>query len=92
MSETGASNNWPQLSAGPMIAGGILAGAGVMLVLAGIAVGSSHVFGATRRWVQEMDVPPSELVKRHWTRARTAAAAGSTAWRNGRVAGEPAIH
>lgn len=90
MTETGVNGNWPQLRSGPLITGGALVGAGAMLVLAGIAVGSSHIFAATRRWVREMEVPPSELARQHWARARTAAAAGSAAWRNGRAAREPA--
>ena len=49
----------PQLRSGPLIAGGVLAGAGAMLVLAGLAVGSAHLFAATRAWVREMEVPPS---------------------------------
>jgi hypothetical protein len=51
--------------------------------LAGLVVGGSHLLAATRRWVQEMDVPPSEVAKLKWAQARTAAAAGTAAWRNG---------
>jgi hypothetical protein len=92
MTETGENGNWPQLRSGPLITGGVLAGAGAMLLLAGIAVGSSHVFAATRRWVGEWEVPPGELARQNWARARTAAAAGSAAWQNGRAAGQPAAH
>lgn len=90
MTETGVNGNWPQLSSGPLITGGALVGVGAMLVFAGIAVGTSHIFAATRRWVREMEVPPGELARQHWARARTAAAAGGAAWRNGRAAREPA--
>ena len=38
---------------------------------------------ATRRWIGEMEVPPSELAKIKWTQARSAAAAGAAAWKNG---------
>ena len=77
------SNNLPDFRTGPLITGGALAGAGVLLVLAGLAVGGLHLFAATRRWIQEMDVPPSEVAKLKWAQARTAAAAGTSAWRNG---------
>lgn len=77
----------PQLRSGPLIAGGVLAGAGAMLVLAGLAVGSAHLFAATRAWVREMEVPPSERVRQQWARAKAAAVAGSSAWQNGPAVG-----
>jgi hypothetical protein len=73
----------PQLKSGPLITGAALFGAGALLALAGLAVGGSHLLSATRRWVREMEVPPSELAKLKWTRARAAAAAGASAWQNG---------
>ena len=60
----------PQLRSGPLIVGGILAGAGVMLVLAGVTVGGAHLLAATRQWVGEMEVPPSELARQQWARGR----------------------
>jgi hypothetical protein len=83
MTDIQKSSTLPQLSSGPLIIGGVLVGAGAMLMMAGIAVGSSHVFSATRRWVREMEVPPSELARQKWLQAKAAAAAGTTAWRNG---------
>lgn len=80
----------PQLRSGPLIAGGVLAGAGAMLVLAGLAVGSAHLFAATRAWVREMEVPPSERVRQQWARAKAAAVAGSSAWQNGSAVGAAA--
>jgi hypothetical protein len=79
--------NMPDFRTGPLITGAALVGAGAMLALAGLAVGGAHLFAATRRWVQEMEVPPSELAKQKWAQARTAAAAGTAAWRNGVPAG-----
>jgi hypothetical protein len=38
---------------------------------------------ATRQWINEMEVPPSELARLKWTKARAAMAAGATAWQNG---------
>jgi hypothetical protein len=84
---TQESSNLPDFKAGPLITGAALVGAGAMIALAGLAVGGSHLFAATRRWVQAMDVPPSEVAKAKWAQARTAAAAGTAAWRNGVSAG-----
>ncbi len=80
---TQVSGNFPEFRTGPLITGAALVGAGAMVALAGLAVGGSHLISATRRWVQAMEVPPSEVAKAKWTQARTAAAAGTAAWRNG---------
>lgn len=66
-----------------MITGGALVAAGGLIALAGLVVGGSHLLSATRRWIREMEVPPSELAKIHWSKARSAAAAGTAAWQNG---------
>jgi hypothetical protein len=66
-----------------LITGGALIGAGALIALAGMAVGGSHVVSATRRWIKEMEVPPSELARIKWGQARSAAAAGAAAWQNG---------
>jgi hypothetical protein len=66
-----------------LITGGALIGAGALIALAGMAVGGSHVVSATRRWIREMEVPPSELARIKWGQARSAATAGAAAWQNG---------
>lgn len=70
----------PQVRSGPMITAAALGGAGVMLTLAALAVGTSHLLTATRRWMRELEVPPSDLAKLKWAQAKAAAAAGSDAW------------
>jgi hypothetical protein len=40
------------------------------------------VLSAARRWIREMEVPPSELARIKWGQAKTAAAATAT-WQNG---------
>jgi hypothetical protein len=77
------SNNLPDFRSDPLITGAALVGAGAMVALVGLAVGGSHLFSATRRWIQEMDVPPSEVARLKWTQAAAAAAAGAAAWRKG---------
>jgi hypothetical protein len=76
----------PQLRSGPLITGAALVGAGGLLALAGLAVSGSHVLTATRRWVREMEVPPSEVARLKWAQGKAAAAAGAGAWRNGPLA------
>jgi hypothetical protein len=78
-----ARSNMPEIQTGPLIIGGVLVGVGAMLVMAGIAVGSAHVLAATRRWINEMETPPSEIARQKWAQAKAAAAAGSAAWQNG---------
>ncbi|MFY9930684.1 MAG: hypothetical protein WAK82_22050 [Streptosporangiaceae bacterium] len=80
----------PTFRAGFLITGGSLVAAGALIALVGLAVGGSHVVSATRRWIQEMDTPPSELAKIKWTQARSAATAGAAAWQNGVSAHDPA--
>ena len=67
--------------------GGPVAGsnskAGTFFIFTGLAVGGSHLAVVTRRWVREMEVPPSELAKLKYAQARAAVAAGTVAWQNG---------
>ena len=80
--ENGSSG--PQFRAGPLITSAALVGAGTLIALAGLAVGGSHLMSATRRWVREMEVPPTELAKLKLAQAKAAAAGAATAWQNGR--------
>jgi hypothetical protein len=82
---TNTENNssWPEVRTGPIITGAALFGAGALIALAGLAVGGTHLFAATRRWIQQMEVPPSEQARIKWAQAKTAAAAGTAAWQNG---------
>ena len=77
------SGNLPEFNTSPLITGAALVGAGTMIALVGLAVGGSHLLAATRRWIQAMEVPPSEVARIKWMQARTAAVAGTAAWRNG---------
>jgi hypothetical protein len=77
------SSSWPEVRTGPIITGAALFGAGALIALAGLAVGGTHLFAATRRWIQQMEVPPSEQARIKWAQAKTAAAAGTAAWQNG---------
>ena len=80
---TEQSSSWPELRTGPLVTAAVLVGAGALVALAGMAVGGSHLVSATRRWIREMEVPPSEQARIKWAQAKTAAAAGAAAWQNG---------
>ena len=80
---TQQSSSRPELSTGLLITSAALIGAGALIALAGLAVGGSHLFSATRRWVREMEVPPREQARIKWAQAKSAAAAGAAAWQNG---------
>jgi hypothetical protein len=79
--ENGSSG--PQFRAGPLITSAALVGAGTLIALAGLALGSTHLLTTIRQWVREMEVPPSELARQKWVQARAAVAAGAAAWQNG---------
>jgi hypothetical protein len=89
-SSTQQNSSWPAVRTGPIITGAALFGAGALIALAGLAVGGTHLFSATRQWIREMEVPPTEQARIKWAQAKTAAAAGTAAWQNGTSAREGA--
>ena len=72
-----------RLNSRPLIVGGVLMGLSGVLGLAGIVVSGSCMAAAVRDWANRQEVPPTELARHHWHRAKAATAAGTTAWRNG---------
>jgi hypothetical protein len=75
-----ATGDWPQVRSGPLMTGGILIGIGAVIALAGAAVAGAHVAAATRDWVKELETPPDQLARLRWEQAKSAAAAGASAW------------
>ena len=73
----------PQFDTGPLITSAVLVGAGTFIALAGLALGGAHLLSATQRWVNEMEVPPSQQAKLKLAQARAAVSAGAAAWQNG---------
>jgi hypothetical protein len=70
-----------------VLIGATLIGAGALLARADMAIRRSQLMvSATRKRISEMEVPPGEIAKRQWTKARTAAAAGAHAWKDGQPA------
>ena len=60
-----------------LVRGGVLLGVGGLAWLAGATMTVAAVASATRRWVNEFDVPPSEMARRRWVQAKSSAAAGA---------------
>lgn len=86
-----ADDNGPQFSTAQLMTSAVMVGAGTFIILTGLAVGGSHLLRATRKWVNEMDVPPSELAKLRYAQARSAVSAGTAAWRNGSQANSVSV-
>jgi hypothetical protein len=76
-----------QFNTRQILTGAILIGVGGVVALAGVAMAGTALVSAYRDRVNQMDVPPSELARQHWNRARHAALVGVGEWRNG---GQPA--
>jgi hypothetical protein len=72
-----------ELNTGPLLAGAVLIGIGSLLGLAGLAIAGATLGAAARRYVNGMEVPPSELARQNLAKARAAASAGVSAWRDG---------
>jgi hypothetical protein len=71
-----------QFNKGILAGGAVLIAAGGVLVATGVLLGTYAVATATRQWMKQFEVPPSELARRKLHQARLASAAAATAWRN----------
>jgi hypothetical protein len=69
-----------QLNRQQIIAGSVLIGVGGVIAAAGIAVAGTALAAAFRQRVQQMDVPPSELARQHWSAVKHATSAGVDVW------------
>jgi hypothetical protein len=54
-------------------------GIGSVVSMAGLVIAGNALAAAARQYLQQMEVPPSELARRSWHQARHAAKAGATA-------------
>lgn len=88
MSSTESSSGTFQLKSGSLILGAALIGAGWVLGLIGLTICSSTVIAATRRYIKQMETPPSELARLKWEQAKAATAAGTSAWQDGVTTGQ----
>jgi hypothetical protein len=69
-----------QVNMAQIRAGAILVGLGGTLALAGAVVAGQALMAAFRQRVQQMDVPPTELAKQHWSAVKHATSAGAGIW------------
>ena len=64
-----------------LVAAAVLEATAGVLGLAGLALCTIAVTTLTRERVARMEVPPAELARRNWAKARAATSAGMGAWR-----------
>lgn len=64
-----------------LITGAVFTVVGGIIGIGGAALTAVGAVRAVRRRIERMDVPPAELARREWQRARTAV----TAWRDGQT-------
>jgi hypothetical protein len=72
-----------QVNRSLLVGGGVLVGIGGLLGFTGMALVGSVLLSATRQWMNQLQEPPSDMARRKWRQARTAAHAGAESWRNG---------
>jgi hypothetical protein len=80
---TDASEGTPQLNRSLLVGGVVLLGVGGLLGFTGVVLVSSALIAVTKRWVDGLEQPPSEIARRRWEQTKAAATAGAHAWRNG---------
>jgi hypothetical protein len=83
MSNSSSPDTAFRMNTRPLLVGGALMGLAGLIGLAGVAVASTAFAAATRDWASRQEVPPSEMARQHWNRAKAGVTAGATAWRNG---------
>ena len=71
-----------QLNRNLIVGGGVLVALGGLLGFTGMALVTSALLSAARRWVDRMEQPPSDIARRKWQQTKAAAAAGAAAWRD----------
>jgi len=71
-----------QLNSKLLMSGAVLAGLGSVLGLAGVAVCAAALTDVARQWVNQQEVPPTELARQQLAKAKAATAAGASTWRH----------
>jgi len=66
-----------------LVAAAVLETTAGVLGIAGLALCTVAVAALARRRVTNMEVPPAELARRNWAKAKAATSAGVGAWRRG---------
>jgi hypothetical protein len=65
-----------------LVSAAVLEATAGALGLAGLVLCTVAVTAVTRQRVAKMEVPPSELARQQWAKARAATSAGMGAWRS----------
>ena len=71
-----------QLNTTSMMTGAALIGAGAVIALVGMIVSGTALAVAGRKWLRDLEVPPSEVVRQKWGQTKAATAAGTAAWQH----------
>ena len=69
-----------QMNTTQVMVGAVLLGAGCIIGIAGMITGGHALFSSTSRWLRELEVPPTEVVKHKWDQTKAATTAGAQAW------------
>ena len=80
MNPSAAPQSKFQVNMGQIRAGGVLMGVGGTFALVGAVVAGTALMSAFRQRVQQMDVPPSDLARQHWSAVKHATSAGVDVW------------
>ena len=81
MTASGVSRQPVEINRGLLVGGAVLLGVGGVLAAAGLLMGTFAVVSATRRWVDQLDTPPSEMAMQKLHAAKVASSAAAEAWR-----------
>ena len=71
-----------EVNRGALVTGVALVSVGGLLLTAGAAITTVALLQATRRWVNQLETPPSEVARRQLAHAKAATSAGVNAWRS----------
>jgi hypothetical protein len=85
MTVSGVSRHPVEVNRGLLVGGAVLLAVGGVLGATGLLVGTFAVVSATRKWVDQLETPPSETARQklHQAKVATSAAtsAAADAWR-----------
>ncbi len=65
-----------------MTTGAALIATGGLIALIGMIVSGTAIASACRKWLRDLEVPPSEVVRHKWDQTKAATAAGTAAWQH----------
>ena len=85
MASTASPNQKVEFNTTMWAGGAVLALVGSMLVGIGMLLGGVAVLSAARRWIQQLETPPTEKVRTMIGQLQSAASAGAKAWQGGPV-------